>query len=102
DLACALETWPALRRDKVGWDTGRQAYVHKVLTGRREALWSIRQKDGISGFLKRDDSPYDAFGAGRASTAISAGLGLATARALAHQDFQVVAIIGDGAMTGGL
>ncbi|HET9300878.1 MAG TPA: 1-deoxy-D-xylulose-5-phosphate synthase [Candidatus Polarisedimenticolaceae bacterium] len=102
ELTVALETVLDLPRDKVVWDTGHQAYVHKVLTGRREALWSIRQKDGISGFLKRDESPYDAFGAGHASTAISAALGLATARDLAKQDNKVVAIIGDGAMTGGL
>jgi len=102
ELTVALETVLSLPRDKVVWDTGHQAYVHKVLTGRRDALWSIRQKDGISGFLKREESPYDAFGAGHASTAISAALGLATARDLAHDDFRVVAIIGDGAMTGGL
>ena len=102
ELTVALETLLDLPRDKVVWDTGHQAYVHKVLTGRRDALWSIRQKDGISGFLKRDESPFDAFGAGHASTAISAALGMATARDLARQDYRVVAIIGDGAMTGGL
>jgi 1-deoxy-D-xylulose-5-phosphate synthase len=102
ELTVALETVLDLPRDKVVWDTGHQAYVHKVLTGRREALWSIRQKEGISGFLKRDESPFDAFGAGHASTAISAALGLATARDLAHEDWNAVAVIGDGAMTGGL
>jgi 1-deoxy-D-xylulose-5-phosphate synthase len=102
ELTVALHTVLDLPRDKIVWDTGHQAYVHKVLTGRRDALWSIRQKEGISGFLKRDESPYDVFGAGHASTAISAALGLATARDLAGEDWRVVAILGDGAMTGGL
>ena len=89
-------------RDRLVWDVGHQGYVHKVLTGRRDALRTIRQYKGISGFLKREESPYDVFGAGHASTAISAGLGFATARDLAGQDHRVVAIVGDGAMTGGL
>src|SRR4030095_16710175 len=84
------------------WDTGHQAYVHKVLSGRRDALWGIRQYGGISGFLKREESPYDTFGAGHASTAISAALGMAAARHLAGAKRRVVAIMGDGAMTGGL
>src|SRR4030095_606028 len=102
ELTVALETVLDLPRDKVVWDTGHQAYVHKVLTGRRDALWSIRQKDGISGFLKREESPYDVFGAGHASTAISAALGMAAARDLEGAARKVVAIRGDGAMTGGL
>ncbi|MCA9755998.1 MAG: 1-deoxy-D-xylulose-5-phosphate synthase [Candidatus Eisenbacteria bacterium] len=89
-------------RDRLVWDVGHQGYVHKVLTGRRDALRTIRQYKGISGFLKREESPYDVFGAGHASTAISAGLGFATARDLAGLDHRVVAIVGDGAMTGGL
>ncbi len=103
-----VETTVALHRvldlpeDRVVWDTGHQAYVHKVLTGRRDALWSIRQYGGISGFLKREESPYDAFGAGHASTAISAALGMATARDLSGGRRKVVAVLGDGAMTGGL
>ncbi|MDX1390567.1 MAG: 1-deoxy-D-xylulose-5-phosphate synthase N-terminal domain-containing protein, partial [Acidobacteriota bacterium] len=102
ELTVALETVLDLPRDKIVWDTGHQAYIHKVLTGRRESLWTIRQQGGISGFLKRDESPYDNFGAGHASTAISAALGLATARDLANEDHKIVAVIGDGAMTGGL
>ena len=102
ELTVALETALDLPRDRVVWDTGHQAYVHKVLTGRRDQLWSIRQYQGISGFLKRGESEFDAFGAGHASTAISAALGLATARDLAGEDHHVVAVIGDGAMTGGL
>ncbi len=102
ELTIALEATLDLPRDRVVWDTGHQAYVHKVLTGRRDALWTIRQHDGISGFLKRDESPYDAFGAGHASTSISAALGMASARDLAGADHRVVAVLGDGAMTGGL
>ena len=102
ELTVALGATLDLPRDRLVWDTGHQAYVHKVLTGRRDLLWTIRQQGGISGFLKRDESPYDAFGAGHASTAISAALGMATARDLAGQDHRVVAVIGDGAMTGGL
>ena len=102
ELTVALETALDLPRDRIVWDTGHQAYVHKVLTGRRDQLWSIRQYQGISGFLKRGESEFDAFGAGHASTAISAAVGLATARDLAGQNHNVVAVIGDGAMTGGL
>ena len=88
--------------DLVVWDTGHQAYPHKILTGRKEALKSIRQLHGISGFLKRSESEYDAFGAGHASTSISAALGMAVARDLKKENRKVVAIIGDGAMTGGM
>lgn len=88
--------------DLIVWDTGHQAYPHKVLTGRRDELASIRQFHGISGFLKRTESEYDAFGAGHASTSISAALGMAAARDLNKANKKVVAIIGDGAMTGGM
>ncbi len=88
--------------DKIIIDTGHQAYPHKILTGRKELLHTIRQKGGLSPFLKRTESPYDVFGAGHASTSISAALGIATARDLAGKDFHVVAMIGDGAMTGGM
>ena len=88
--------------DLVVWDTGHQAYPHKILTGRKDALKSIRQLNGISGFLKRSESEYDAFGAGHASTSISAALGMAVARDLKKENRKVVAIIGDGAMTGGM
>jgi 1-deoxy-D-xylulose-5-phosphate synthase len=88
--------------DKIIFDTGHQGYPHKILTGRRDLLHTIRKYGGISGFLKRSESPYDAFGAGHASTSISAGLGMATARDLLNKDFRVVSVIGDGAMTGGL
>jgi len=88
--------------DLVVWDTGHQAYPHKILTGRKEALNRIRQFGGISGFLKRSESEYDAFGAGHATTSISAALGMAAARDIRKEDRKVVAVIGDGAMTGGM
>ncbi len=88
--------------DLVVWDTGHQAYPHKILTGRRDKLHTIRQLNGISGFLKRSESEYDAFGAGHASTSISAALGMAEAAKLQGVDKKVIAVIGDGAMTGGM
>jgi 1-deoxy-D-xylulose-5-phosphate synthase len=89
--------------DLIVWDTGHQAYPHKILTGRKEALKRIRQLGGISGFLKRSESEYDAFGAGHATTSISAALGMAVGRDINNEpDRKVVAIIGDGAMTGGM
>ncbi len=88
--------------DKLVWDTGHQAYPHKILTGRKDKLHTIRQLNGLSGFLKRDESEYDTFGAGHASTAISAALGMATARDFDKKDYKVVAIVGDGSMTGGM
>ncbi len=89
--------------DLVVWDTGHQAYPHKILTGRKEALKKIRQLNGISGFLKRTESQYDAFGAGHATTSISAALGMAVARDINQEpNRKVIAVIGDGAMTGGM
>jgi 1-deoxy-D-xylulose-5-phosphate synthase len=88
--------------DKMVWDVGHQGYVHKVLTGRRDRLPTIRQYKGLSGFLKLKESPHDHFGAGHASTAISAALGMATRRDLMKENYHVVAVVGDGAMTGGL
>ncbi len=88
--------------DKIVWDVGHQAYAHKILTGRRDKFHTIRQYQGLSGFLKRSESEYDSFGAGHASTSISAALGIAVGRDQNNTDFRVVAVIGDGAMTGGL
>ena len=88
--------------DLLVWDIGHQAYVHKLLTGRRDRFHTIRQFGGLSGYLRREESPYDVFGASHASTSISAALGLAVARDLQGQDFKVVAVIGDGALTGGM
>jgi 1-deoxy-D-xylulose-5-phosphate synthase len=89
-------------RDKIVWDVGHQGYPHKFLTGRADRFESLRQEDGLSGFLKRTESEHDAFGAGHAGTAISAGFGMAVARDLNGQDFKVVSILGDGALTCGL
>lgn len=97
-LHCAFDT----PRDLLVWDIGHQAYVHKLLTGRREGFHTIRQFGGLSGYLRRDESPYDTFGASHASTSISAALGMAVARDLHGEDFKVVAVIGDGALTGGM
>ncbi len=88
--------------DRLVWDIGHQAYPHKILTGRREQLHTIRQAGGLSGFLKRDESEYDTFGAGHSSTSISAALGMATSAALKEEERDVVAIIGDGALTAGM
>jgi 1-deoxy-D-xylulose-5-phosphate synthase len=88
--------------DKLVWDVGHQAYPHKILTGRKEFLSSIRQYHGLSGFLKRSESEYDVFGAGHASTAISASLGMVAARELTGERYHVVSVVGDGAMTGGM
>ncbi len=88
--------------DKFVFDVGHQAYAHKILTGRREAFKSLRTEGGISGFPRRDESKYDSFGVGHSSTSISAALGMAQANRLLDTDHKVVALIGDGAMTGGL
>lgn len=88
--------------DRLVWDIGHQAYPHKILTGRREALKSIRQQGGISGFLKRSESDYDTFGAGHSSTSISAALGMACGASLKNEDRDAIAIIGDGALTAGM
>lgn len=102
ELTTALHYVFNTPKDKIVFDTGHQGYPHKVLTGRKDKLHTIRQYGGLSGFLKRSESEYDIFGAGHASTSISAALGLATARDIKHDNFKVVSVIGDGAMTGGL
>lgn len=102
ELTIALHKVFDTPRDKIIWDVGHQAYVHKMLTGRRTKLFTIRQFGGISGFLKRSESEYDVFGAGHASTSISAAYGIACARDLLKETYRVCAVIGDGAMTGGL
>lgn len=88
--------------DQVVWDVGHQGYPHKVLTGRNAQLETLRQEGGVSGFLKRTESPYDAFGAGHAATSISAALGIAAGRDVMGDQYKVVAIIGDGSLTSGL
>lgn len=102
ELTLALHKVYDIPRDKLIWDVGHQGYVHKILTGRREQLPTIRQHGGLSGFLRIDESPYDLYGAGHASTSISAAMGFAKARDFRGQDHSVLALIGDGALTGGL
>ena len=102
ELAIALHYVFDTPHDKLVWDVGHQAYPHKILTGRKERLGTIRQYAGLSGFLKRSESEYDTFGAGHASTAISAALGMVAARDHIGENYNVVAIVGDGAMTGGM
>lgn len=88
--------------DKIVFDVGHQAYIHKILTGRKEQFGTLRQLDGLSGFLKKCESEHDIFEAGHSSTSISAGLGLAIARDIAGEDHHVISVIGDGALTGGM
>jgi len=102
DLSVALHYAYNSPKDKIVWDVGHQAYAHKILTGRREQFPTLRKKDGISGFLKRDESKHDIIGAGHSSTSISSALGIAHARDYKGDDYDVVSVIGDGAMTGGL
>ena len=89
-------------KDKIIWDVGHQSYVHKILTGRKDKFDTLRNYDGLSGFTKRDESKYDVFGAGHSSTSISAGVGMARARDLKGEDYDVISVIGDGALTGGM
>jgi 1-deoxy-D-xylulose-5-phosphate synthase len=102
ELTLALHYVFSTPRDQIVFDTGHQSYPHKLLTGRRETFPTIRQHNGISGFCKREESEYDVFNAGHASTSISAALGIAVARDFKKEDFNVVAVIGDGALSGGL
>ncbi len=102
ELTVALHKVFDTPNDLIVWDTGHQAYPHKIITGRRDQLKTIRRLNGISGFLKRTESEYDAFGAGHASTSISAALGMAVARDIQKTNKKVIAVIGDGAMTGGM
>ncbi len=102
ELTMALHRVFDSPRDKIIWDVGHQCYTHKLLTGRREQFAALRQYGGLSGFTSRAESPHDAFGAGHGSTSISAALGFATARDLRGGEEKVVAVIGDGALTGGL
>ncbi|MCP9774489.1 1-deoxy-D-xylulose-5-phosphate synthase [Cyanobium sp. WAJ14-Wanaka] len=102
ELTLALYQTLDLDHDKVVWDVGHQAYPHKLLTGRYKSFDSLRQKDGVAGYLKRCESRFDHFGAGHASTSISAALGMALARDRRGLDFKCVAVIGDGALTGGM
>ena len=102
ELTLALHMIFEAPKDKIIWDVGHQSYVHKIITGRREQFDTLRQKDGIAGFPKGCESDSDSFNTGHSSTSISAALGMAKARDLLQEDYSVVAVIGDGAMTGGM
>ncbi len=102
ELTVALHYVFDTPRDRLIWDVGHQAYPHKILTGRRDRIRTLRQGGGLSGFTKRAESEYDPFGAAHASTSISAGLGMAVARDLAHKTNNIVAVIGDGSMSAGM
>lgn len=102
ELAVSLHYVLNTPEDKLIWDVGHQAYAHKIITGRKNKFHTLRQHKGISGFLKPDESEYDTFGAGHASTSISAAAGFAVARELKGGDYRIVTVIGDGSLTGGL
>lgn len=102
ELTMALHLSFDLSRDKIVWDVGHQSYTHKLLTGRKEGFETLRQYGGMSGFPRTQENPADSFNTGHSSTSISAGLGLATARDLLGEDYHVISVIGDGALTGGL
>ncbi len=102
ELTIALHYLFDCPNDQIVWDVSHQSYIHKILTGRRDRFGTLRQYGGVSGFTKRSESEADAFGAGHASTSISAALGLATARDITGTKKHVIAVIGDGALTGGL
>ncbi|HMA85562.1 MAG TPA: 1-deoxy-D-xylulose-5-phosphate synthase [Desulfosalsimonadaceae bacterium] len=102
ELTLALHYVFDVPRDKIVWDVGHQAYTHKLLTGRKERFHTLRQHEGLSGFPKRSESPYDAFSTGHSSTSISAGLGIVAAKRLNQDPSKVVSVIGDGSMTAGL
>ncbi len=102
ELTIALFSCFDLPKDKIIWDVGHQTYVHKILTGRKEKFKTLRQMGGIAGFPRTSESPYDSFDTGHSSTSISAALGMARARDLLHKDNKVIAVIGDGALTGGM
>lgn len=102
ELAVAMHYVFDTPNDRLVWDVGHQAYAHKILTGRRDELHTVKQPGGLSGFLRRDESEYDTFGAGHASTSLSAALGMAIARDLKKEDFHVCALIGDSSLAGGM
>lgn len=102
ELTISLYNVFNFNKDKIIWDVGHQSYVHKILTGRKDMFDSLRMHNGLSGFPKREESPYDMFNTGHSSTSISAAAGMARARDIKNQKFDVVAVIGDGALTGGM
>ena len=102
ELTVAIHSVFNTPKDKLIWDVGHQSYPHKVITGRRNKIRTIRQPGGLYGFTKRSESDYDPFGAAHSSTSISAGLGMAVARDLKKEDHNVICVIGDGAMSAGM
>ena len=102
ELTMAIYLTFDLPNDKIIWDVGHQAYTHKILSGRKDYFDDLRQYRGLSGFPKTKESPCDAFDTGHSSTSISAGLGMAQARDIRGEDYRVVSVIGDGALTGGM
>ena len=102
ELTCALHYVFNTPHDKLIWDVGHQAYPHKIITGRRDKMLTIRQPNGLSGFTKRSESEYDPFGAGHSSTSISSALGISVAKKFKHEKSHVIAVIGDGAMSAGM
>ena len=102
ELTMALHMIMDFPKDKLIWDVSHQCYTHKILTGRKEGFSDLRSYGGMSGFTNRDESDCDVFGAGHASTSLSAGLGMACARQISGDDYKVISVIGDGSLTGGL
>ena len=102
ELTIALHSVFDMPKDKMVWDVGHQTYVHKILTGRKERMDTLRKLNGIAGFPKTSESEYDSFNTGHSSTSISVALGMARARDIKKEDNKVIAIIGDGALTGGM
>ena len=102
EMTVALHAVFDAPKDKIIWDVSHQCYPHKILTGRRDRIRTLRQKDGLSGFTKRSESPYDCFGAAHSSTSISAALGFAVARDLSGEGGDAIAVIGDGSMSAGM
>jgi len=102
ELTIAIHSIFDTPNDKLIWDVGHQSYVHKILTGRKDKMETLRKLDGLSGFPKLSESEYDVFETGHSSTSISAAIGMARARDILKEEHQVIAVIGDGALTGGM
>ena len=102
ELTTALHYVFDAPRDKIIWDVGHQTYPHKILTGRKNKIHTLRKKNGLSGFTKRSESIYDPFGAAHSSTSISASLGITAARDILNKNFDVISVIGDGAISAGM
>ena len=102
ELTMALHYVFSLPKDKIIWDVGHQSYTHKILTGRKDGFKNLRQYGGMSGFPKREESPCDAYDTGHSSTSISAGVGYVCASKVSGEEYHVVSVIGDGALTGGM